>query len=56
MATALLLPDKRLSVFEGWSQPEPDTWYSWFNAPIEIDGITSRPGFVLHGGCLLNQA
>jgi hypothetical protein len=41
---------KLLSVFPGWATPETETGYSWFNAPLEVDGVT-QVGFVLHSGC-----
>lgn len=41
--------DKRLSIWTGWSAPEPETGYCWFDAPLEIGGVVEA-GFVLHGG------
>lgn len=52
--SALIVPLKSISVFPGWSDPESDTDYSWFNAPLEIAGVT-EPGFVLHGGCYIGH-
>lgn len=52
--SALIVPLKAISVFPGWSNPEPETDYSWFDAPLEIGGVT-EPGFVLHGGCYIGQ-
>jgi hypothetical protein len=42
---------KSLAPFQGWSEPEPETGYSWFNAPLIIGGVVQQ-SFVLHGGCL----
>jgi hypothetical protein len=50
--SALIVPLKSISTFPGWQSPEPETGYSWFDAPLEIGGVT-EPGFVLHGGCFL---
>ena len=52
--SALIVPLKSISVFPGWSEPEPQTGYSWFDAPLEIGGVT-EPGFMLHGGCYIGQ-
>jgi hypothetical protein len=41
---------KAISVFPGWSKPEEETSYIWFDAPLEIEGITEH-GLFLHGGC-----
>jgi hypothetical protein len=51
---ALAEADKRLAAFPGWSEPEGETGYMWFDAPLDIGGVT-EPGFVLHGGCLRYQ-
>jgi hypothetical protein len=51
---ALAEGEKSISAFPGWSGPEPETGYLWFDAPLEIDGVTEE-GFVLHGGCLAYQ-
>jgi hypothetical protein len=51
---ALAQADKGISVFPGWSDPEPETGFMWFEAPLEIGGVTEQ-GFVLHGGCLRFQ-
>jgi hypothetical protein len=51
---ALAEAEKLISVFPGWSDAEPETDYMWFDAPLEIGGVT-EPGFVLHGGCLRYQ-
>jgi hypothetical protein len=42
---------KALAPFPGWSEPEPETGYCWFNAPIIIGGVVQQ-SFVLHGGHL----
>ncbi len=46
----LIACDKALALFPGWSAPEAETGYIWFDAPIEIGGVVER-GIVLHGGC-----
>lgn len=46
----IYLADKRIGYFPGWSKPEKETDYIWFDAPIEIGGI-AETGLVLHGGC-----
>lgn len=51
---ALYNAPKALAFFPGWSKPEADTGYSWFNAPLEIGGVVEA-GFVLHGGCLIDR-
>jgi hypothetical protein len=53
MATAkeIFLAEKEIGHFPGWSGPEEETGYLWFDAPIEIGGVTET-GLVLHGGCL----
>lgn len=43
--------EKTIGFFPGWSEPEAETDYIWFDAPIEIHGVTET-GLVLHGGCL----
>lgn len=45
---------KQLAYFPGWSEPERETSYSWFNAPLMLNGIVEA-GFILHGGCLLDR-
>ena len=45
---------KAISVFPGWSKPEDETGYVWFDAPLEIGGVTER-GLVLHGGCYADK-
>lgn len=42
---------KDISAFPGWSNPEPETGYVWFDAPLEIGGVVEH-GVILHGGCL----
>jgi hypothetical protein len=44
---------KAISFFPGWSLPD-EADYIWFDAPLEIGGVT-EVGFVLHGGCYRNQ-
>lgn len=46
----LVYSKKRISAFPGWVEPEAETGYAWFDAPLEIEGVT-EVGFVLHGGC-----
>lgn len=50
----VFLAEKEIGHFPGWSAPDLETDYSWFDAPIEIFGITEA-GLVLHGGCLGHQ-
>jgi len=45
---------KAISFFPGWSKPEQETGYCWFDAPLEIEGVTQH-GFVLHGGCYADK-
>jgi len=45
---------KTIAAFSGWSQPEPETGYVWFDAPLDIEGVTEA-GFVLHGGAYSNR-
>ncbi len=47
---ALFSAAKAVVQFQGWSEPEPETGYIWFNAPLEIGGVVET-GLVLHGGC-----
>lgn len=42
---------KAIAQFPGWSEPEPETGYCWFNAPLMVAGVIEQ-GFVLHGGYL----
>lgn len=51
---ALAEAEKTLSVFPGWSEPEGETGYLWFDAPLDVGGVTEQ-GFVLHGGCYRYQ-
>lgn len=46
----LICGGKTLARFPGWSDPEPETDYVWFHAPIEIGGFVEA-GLILHGGC-----
>lgn len=52
--SAQVVPLKLIAAFPGWSDPEPETSYSWFNAPLEIGGVI-EPGLMLHGGCYIDQ-
>lgn len=56
MATVkdIYLAEKSIGYFPGWSKPESETDYIWFDAPIEIGGI-SETGLVLHGGCFAHR-
>jgi len=47
--------EKSISYFPGWSKPESETDYVWFEAPIEIGGVTET-GLVLHGGCYSHRS
>lgn len=51
---AIFGSQKAISVFAGWSPPEPETGYSWFDAPLEIGGVTEA-GLFLHAGCYWNR-
>lgn len=48
------LAEKEIGFFPGWSEPESETDYIWFEAPLEIGGVTET-GLVLHGGCFVNR-
>lgn len=50
----IFLADKAIGFFPGWSRPEAETDYIWFDAPIEIDGV-AETGLVLHGGCFAHR-
>lgn len=50
----LMAAKKSIPVFPGWSPPEPETGYSWFDAALEVGGVVET-GFVLHGGCYINR-
>lgn len=50
----LVAPEKAIAAFPGWSDPDPETGYIHFNAPIEIDGVV-EPGLILHGGCYIDK-
>ena len=50
----IFLTQKEVGPFLGWSDPEPETGYIWFNAPLEIGGVT-QAGLVLHGGCYADE-
>lgn len=45
---------KTIAVFPGWAGPEEETGYTWFDAPLEIGGVTER-AFILHGGCYYDR-
>ena len=49
--TTLAAAYKAIAQFPGWSEPEPETGYCWFHAPLMIAGVVEQ-GFVLHGGYL----
>lgn len=46
--------NKKISYFPGWSNPEKETDYIWFDAPLEIEDVT-EPRLVLHGGCYAHR-
>lgn len=46
--------DKEIGYFPGWSKPESETDYVWFDAPLEIGGV-AETGLVLHGGCFAHR-
>jgi hypothetical protein len=50
----IYLADKRIGFFPGRAKPEVETDYIWFDAPIEIGGV-SETGLVLHGGCYAHR-
>lgn len=50
----IYLAEKQIGFFPGWSKAEAETEYIWFDAPIEIGGVTET-GLVLHGGCFANR-
>lgn len=50
----IFLADKEIGFFPGWSTPEDETDYIWFDAPIEIGGV-AETGLVLHGGCYAHR-
>lgn len=50
----IFLAEISIGFFPGWSKPEPETDYIWFDAPIEIGGVTET-GLVLHGGCYAHR-
>lgn len=49
----IMRADKVLAQFSGWSEPEGETGYCWFNAPLMLGGVVEQ-GLILHGGCLKN--
>ena len=52
--SALIVPLKSITNFPGWTDPEPETGYVRFSAPLDIAGIT-EPGFILYGGCYISR-
>lgn len=46
--------DKEIGFFPGWSKPESETDYVWFDAPLEIGGV-AETGLVLHAGCYAHR-
>lgn len=46
--------EKEIGFFPGWSNPEDETDYLWFDAPLEIGGV-AETGLVLHGGCFAHR-
>lgn len=44
--------EKQIAYFPGWSKPD-ETGYVWFDAPLDIGGITEA-GLVLHGGAYID--
>ncbi|MBF0306511.1 MAG: hypothetical protein HQL41_12775 [Alphaproteobacteria bacterium] len=48
----VVLAEKSIAVFPGWSVPEKGSGAVWFDAPLEIGGVV-EPGLVLHGTALL---
>jgi hypothetical protein len=46
--------EKSISSFSGWSPPDRTDDYVWFDAPLEIDGVT-EVGLFLHGGAYLHR-
>jgi hypothetical protein len=49
----LLKARKAIAQFPGWSEPEPETGFIWFHAPLEVAGVVEE-GFILAGGCFRN--
>lgn len=50
---AMFQAEKAIATFPGWSQPEMETGFMWFMAPLEIGGVVEAD-FVLFGGCNAN--
>lgn len=48
---ALASSIKAIAQFPGWSEPEPETGFCWFHAPLIVAGVVEQ-GFILHGGYL----
>lgn len=42
--------EKSVPYFPGWSEPDRESGYSYFEAPLDIGGVT-EPGVVLKGTC-----
>jgi len=42
---------KAIARFPGWTGPEPETGYLWFDAPLEIEGVVEA-GLLLRGGAV----
>jgi hypothetical protein len=45
---------KLIPAFPGWSQPEAESGYSWFDVSLEIEGVVEA-GFIFHGGYLRDR-
>ncbi len=45
--------EKEISYFPDWSNPEEETGYVWFDAPLDIGGVT-EVGLYLHGGAIVD--
>jgi hypothetical protein len=50
----ILSAPKAISIFPGWTDAEAETGYVWFDAPLEIEGVTEA-GFVFHGGTYIDK-
>ncbi|MEI4473236.1 hypothetical protein [Frigidibacter sp. MR17.24] len=46
---SIYLASKNLPARPKWSRPDRETTYTWFDAPIDIEGVT-QTGLFLHGG------
>lgn len=47
----LINTDKVIISFPGWGDPTPETGVLWFNAPLDVDGVTDM---ILHGECTVD--